>query len=58
MTLTASDRVSLIRLASSLPKGSAERKAILTGLKNAGCEKLPEGKMRDNCEKKKEEKSE
>jgi hypothetical protein len=30
--LTASDRSSLIRLASSLPAGSAERKAILAGL--------------------------
>lgn len=30
--LTASDRASLIRLASSLPAGSAERKAILAGL--------------------------
>jgi len=30
--LTASDRKSLIRLASSLPKGSPERKAILAGL--------------------------
>lgn len=35
--LTASDRKSLIRLASSLPKGSPERKAILAGLsKSAG----------------------
>ena len=31
-TLTASDRRSLIRLASTLPKGSPERKAILAGL--------------------------
>jgi hypothetical protein len=31
-SLTASDRSSLIRLASSLPAGSAERKAILAGL--------------------------
>ena len=31
-TLTASDRASLIRLASSLPTGSPERKAILAGL--------------------------
>ncbi len=30
--LTASDRTALIRLASSLPKGSPERKAILAGL--------------------------
>ena len=31
-SLSASDRSSLIRLASSLPAGSAERKAILAGL--------------------------
>jgi len=31
-TLTASDRKSLIRLASSLPAGSPERRAILAGL--------------------------
>jgi hypothetical protein len=46
----ALERRALIRLASSLPVGSEERRAIL-----AGCEKLPEGPMRDNCEKKKEE---
>ena len=34
-TLTASDRSALIRLASSLPKGSEERRAILEGLKEA-----------------------
>jgi hypothetical protein len=32
--LTAQDRSSLIKLASSLPPGSAERKAILAGLKS------------------------
>ena len=31
-TLTASDRKVLIRLASSMPKGSSERRAILAGL--------------------------
>jgi len=31
-TLAASDRTALIRLASSLPKGSEERRAILSGL--------------------------
>ena len=31
-TLTASDRSALIKLASTLPKGSPERKAILAGL--------------------------
>jgi hypothetical protein len=36
-----------------MEKGSAERKAILELA--AGCEKLPEGGMRDNCEKKVEE---
>lgn len=33
--LTASDRRSLIKLASSLPKGSGERQAILAGLKKS-----------------------
>ena len=49
-TITASERNAMIRLAAALPVGSPERRAIL-----AGCEKLPEGPMRDNCEKKKEE---
>jgi hypothetical protein len=35
-TLTASDRSALIRLASSLPAGSPERKAILAGLEPRG----------------------
>lgn len=40
-TLTAQDRASLIRLASSLPAGSPERKAILAGLsKSAGSKEL------------------
>jgi len=34
-SLTASDRQSLIRLASSLPKGDKSRRAILVGLKSA-----------------------
>ena len=34
-TLTASDRSALIKLASSLPAGSAERKAILAGLQGS-----------------------
>ena len=33
--LTSSDRKSLIRLASEMPKGSPERKAILAGLKKS-----------------------
>ena len=33
--LTASDRSALIKLASTLPAGSPERKAILSGLKKA-----------------------
>jgi hypothetical protein len=33
--LTASDRSALIKLASSLPKGSSERKAILAGLRGS-----------------------
>ena len=35
MNLTASDRKALIRLASTLPKGSQERRVILSGLKKA-----------------------
>jgi hypothetical protein len=35
-SLTAQDRSSLIRLASSLPKGSPQRKAILAGLLKSG----------------------
>ena len=38
-SLTASDRSNLIRLASSLPVGSAERKAILAGLHLQGADK-------------------
>jgi hypothetical protein len=38
-TFTASDRKTLIRLASNLPEGSAERRAILTGLSKS----LPQG---------------
>lgn len=34
-TLTASDRTALIKLASTLPQGSEERRAILSGLKSA-----------------------
>ncbi len=34
-TLTAADRSALIRLASTMPAGSDERKAILAGLKGA-----------------------
>jgi len=40
----------LLRLASTLPVGSPERRVIL-----AGCEKLPAGKMRENCEKSKKD---
>jgi hypothetical protein len=35
MDITASDRSTLIRVASSLPKGSEERRAILAGLRQA-----------------------
>jgi len=41
-TLTAADRTSLIRLASTLPKGSEMRKAILTGLQTASFDPLEE----------------
>jgi hypothetical protein len=37
-TLTASDRSSLIRLASGMPKGDPTRHAIIAGLKTAGLE--------------------
>ena len=39
-SLTASDRASLIKLASSLPKGSPERKAILAGLVKTSSDEL------------------
>ena len=38
MGLIMSDRKALIRLASTLPKGSKERKAILTGLKKTAAD--------------------
>jgi len=50
-TLTASDRKSLIRLASTLPSGSAERKAILAGLKKSASSKvaaMSSGVLADN----------
>jgi hypothetical protein len=49
-TITASERSAMIRLAATLPVGSPERRALL-----AGCEKLPNKAMQDNCEAKKEE---
>lgn len=39
MRITASQRSSLIRLASELPTGSKERRAILSGLKSSSTEK-------------------
>lgn len=47
--LTASDRSALIRLASSMEKGSPERKAILAGLKKAANEDTPKV-LRDAAE--------
>ena len=44
------DRSRLIRLAATMTKGDPMRRAIL-----AGCEKLPNKAMQDNCEEKKEE---
>jgi hypothetical protein len=41
-TLTATDRKSLIRLASTLPVGSEERRAILAGLRKTAVEALPD----------------
>ena len=49
-TITASERSAMIRLAATLPVGSPERRAIL-----AGCEKLPNKAMQDNCEKSKKD---
>jgi len=48
--LSVKEAQALIRLAAALPVGSEDRKIIL-----AGCEKLPEGPMRDNCEKSKKD---
>jgi len=44
-TLTASDRKTLIKLASTLPVGSPERKVILAGLSKQGG--LPDGNLPD-----------
>ena len=57
MNITASDRSALVKLASSLPKGSDERRAILASLKVAGCDspKLPEA-LQEQCKKKQIEK--
>ena len=41
MNLTATDRSALIRLASTLPKGSEERKAILAGLNDFNMHGVP-----------------
>ena len=49
----STDVGTLIRLAHILPEKSEERRAVLSLI--AGCEKLPAGPMRENCEKKKEE---
>jgi hypothetical protein len=50
-TLTASDRSSLIRLASGMPKGDPTRRAIIAGLKTAGAfEEAIEGKKFKNPE--------
>ena len=46
-------KAALVRLAKTMEKGSAERKAILELA--AGCEKLPNEKMQQLCEEKKEE---
>jgi hypothetical protein len=47
-SLTASDRAALLRLASSLPKGSEERRTILASLREAGHQKtyLPDAGKR------------
>ena len=42
-TLTAADRSALIRLASTMPAGSAERRAILAGLSKSAAHPFPDG---------------
>ena len=42
-TLTAADRSRLIRLASTMPVGSAERRAILAGLSKSAAHPFPDG---------------
>jgi len=49
-TITASERSAMIRLAATLPVGSPERRALI-----AGCEKLPNKAMQDNCEESKKD---
>ena len=49
-TVTASERSAMIRLAATLPVGSPERRALI-----AGCEKLPNKAMQENCEKSKKD---
>ena len=51
----ASLRAATIRLAAEKPELRAHLLPLLASEKEAGCEKLPEGPMRDNCMKKKEE---
>lgn len=46
MNLTASDRASLVRLASSLPVGNETRRAILSGLIRAAVEGQPDPKKK------------
>tara|TARA_Y100000310_G_C20593106_1_gene769123 strand:+ start:488 stop:1396 length:909 start_codon:yes stop_codon:yes gene_type:complete len=46
-------KATLERVAATLKEGTTEHTALLKLI--AGCEKLPEGPMRDNCEKKKKE---
>jgi len=46
-------KATLERVVATLKEGTAEHTAVLKLI--AGCEKLPEGPMRDNCEKKKKE---
>jgi hypothetical protein len=50
MKLSSSDRKALVNLAGSLPKGSAERRAILAGLKKTAAIKVK--KVTDKAEQK------
>lgn len=50
MNITASDRSALIRLAASMPKGSAGRRAILASLQTAAVEGQPDPKKKYDLE--------
>ncbi len=53
-TLTASDRKALIRLASTLPAGSDERRSILSGLAKSSSSIMREWRSKDSAEEQRE----